>query len=209
MRNQLTRVIAGAGLLLAMTLSGCAAGADSPDSAAPSTSGVNSMSSQVPTEAKPLLARYGLGGMDSAQIIDHLDRLAGKERPDDLMASVRPGELVLSAGKAEYDLALPDDRFYLSFAPYVQQTHECFFHSLTTCQGELVAQDVRVQITDDTNGEVLADETRTTFANGFVGVWLPRDIEGTLRVTYDGQVGEVEFATTEDAPTCLTTLRLV
>ena len=54
----------------------------------------------------------------------------------------------------------------------------------------------------------LADEVRTTFANGFTGFWLPRDIDGTLRVTYGGKSGETAISTAAKAPTCLTTLRL-
>ncbi len=46
------------------------------------------------------------------------------------------------------------------------------------------------------------------FANGFVGLWLPRDIEGTLRISQDERAGEVDFATDADAPTCVTTLQL-
>jgi hypothetical protein len=68
---------------------------------------------------------------------------------------------------------------------------------------------VRVQIVDETNDKVLVDETRTTFENGFTGFWLPRNIEGTLRVTYDGKAGETDFATDQNAPTCLTTLQRV
>ncbi|MFA6575897.1 MAG: CueP family metal-binding protein, partial [Nocardioides sp.] len=155
-----------------------------------------------------LLADYGLDGMETVEIIDHLDRLGGDDRPADLMASVRPSELVVSAGDEEYSLEVPDGQFYLSVAPYVDTTHECFNHSLTTCQGELTETDVDVTITDETNGEVLVDEVRTTFANGFVGFWLPRDIEGTVSIEYDGKAGVVDFATGEDSPTCLTTLQL-
>lgn len=158
--------------------------------------------------AEEILARYDLDGLDAVEIVEHLDRLGADERPADLMASVRPDELVLSSGREELSLDIPGDRFYVSVAPYVDQTHDCFYHSLTTCQGELVSKDVRVQVLDEASGEVLVDETRTTFENGFVGLWLPRDIEGTVRVTHDGRVGEVDFATDAEAPTCVTTLQL-
>lgn len=79
-------------------------------------------------------------------------------------------------------------------APYVDQTHECFNHSLTTCKGELASKAMQVRIVDE-HGKVLVDETRTTFENGFVGFWLPRDIKGTLRVTYGARVGEVDIVT--------------
>ncbi|HSK26583.1 MAG TPA: CueP family metal-binding protein [Jiangellales bacterium] len=84
-----------------------------------------------------------------------------------------------------------------------------FFHSLTTCQGELVSTEMQVQIVDEGTAEVLVDETRTTFENGFTGFWLPTDIEGTLRVSHDGRTGVIQFSTHPDAPTCLTTIQLV
>ena len=198
--------IAGFALLLALTLAGCS-NADSPEIAA-SASATRSAAAAPPAEVQPLMAKYGLTGMGAVQAIDRLDRLAGVERPKDLMASVRPGELVLSSGKAQYSLKIPDDRFYLSVAPYVNTTHKCFYHSLTTCQGELTGEDVRVQIVDRSTNKLLVEGPRTTFENGFVGFWLPRGVNGTLRVSYGGKTGEVEFSTGQDAPTCLTTLQL-
>lgn len=203
--KRLVPVLVVATLLLA----GCAGqdGAGGGEAAAPAVSERGG----APTSrvAAPLLADYGLDGMDTVEIVDHLDRMAGADRPADLMASVRPDVLALSSGRDQVSLAMPEDRFYLSVAPYVDQTHECSYHSLTTCTGELSSTDVRVRIVDETNDRVLVDETRTTFDNGFTGFWLPRDIVGTLRVTAAGRTGQVRFATDEDAPTCLTTLQLV
>ncbi|MEV6811097.1 CueP family metal-binding protein [Micromonospora sp. NPDC051296] len=188
----------------ALLLTGCATEGGSPSATAPSVPA----SSSVPAEAIPLLTNYGLGGKSTVEVIDHLDRLGGNQRPADLTASVRPQELLISSGDEKFSLGLPQDRFYLSVAPYVNTTHDCFYHSLTTCKGELAAQDVQVRIVDQTNDKVLVDEVRTTFDNGFVGFWLPRGIEGTLRLSYDGKVGQTIISTDDDAPTCLTTLRL-
>ena len=69
----------------------------------------------------------------------------------------KQGFEVVSAGSEEYSLGIREDRFYLSVAPYVDQTHDCFHHSLTTCKGELTSTDVQVQIVDVTNDEVLVD----------------------------------------------------
>lgn len=190
-----TRMLAATALALSVTLTGCSGENDEPKAA------------PAPDRAAQVLAEHDLAGMDTAEVIDHLDRLGGDDRPSDLMASVRPDELVLTSGEDEVSLAVEDDRFYLSVAPYVDETHECFNHSLTTCAGELSDAEIEVEIVDD-SGEVLLEETRTTFANGFTGFWLPRDIEGTLRVTYDGRDGEVDFGTGQDDPTCLTTLQL-
>lgn len=203
MRNTLTRpVVAGAAVLLAMVLTGCATQSDDQDSTAPSSA------ASEPAQADDLLAEWDLDGKSTVEIIDHLDRLAPEERPTDLMASVRPGELVVAADSEEVSLEVPEDRFYLSVAPYVDQTHECFYHSLTTCLGELDSTEVQVKVLDETNGEVLVDETRTTFDNGFLGLWLPRDIEGTLEVSYDDKSATTRFTTDQDALTCLTTMQL-
>lgn len=84
---------------------------------------------------------------------------------------------------------------------------KCYNHSLATCQGELANEDVTVTIVDD-QGKVLVDKQGKTYANGFVGVWLPRDARGTVTVTHDGVRGSAPFATTEGSPSCMTTLRL-
>lgn len=192
----------------ALVLTGCAApDQGSETSADPQTAGAETGTAPA-AGVEALLAGYGLDGMTAPEIIDHLDRLGGADRPSDLMASVRPGELLLTDGTEEVTMDLPEDRFYLSVAPYVDQTHECFYHSLTTCQGELTGEEVDVVIRDDASGEVLVDEPVTIFENGFAGFWLPRDIEGTISVSYGGRTGEAEFATTEEGATCLTTLRL-
>ena len=204
--NMLTmRAAAGAAALMAVTLTGCAAQTDGPSTTRSTT---ESSAPRQDSEAPQLLADYGLDGMGTVEIIDELDRRGGTDRPQDLMASVRPDELILSAGDDELSLEIPDDLFYLSVAPYVDQTHDCFNHSLTTCTGELASTEVQVQIVG-ADGNVLVDETRTTFENGFTGFWLPRDIEGTLRITSEGKTAESDFTTHPDAPTCLTTMQLV
>ena len=86
----------------------------------------------TPAPATPLLERYGLTGMDAEQVINQLDRSTEPRPPN--WCSVRPTELLLSDGTDEQVLPMPDDKFYLSIAPFVDSTHDCFFHSLGTCQ---------------------------------------------------------------------------
>lgn len=196
------------GAVLAVTVTACSTETADPATGAPNPSTAAPAATSVPADAQPLLAGYGLDGMDTVGIIDHLDRLDLEERPADLMASVRPGELLISSEDEEVRLGIPDDLFYLSVAPYADRTHDCYYHSLTTCTGELGSEQVQVRVVDYTNDEVLVDEVRTTFDNGFIGFWLPRNIEGTLKVSYDGKVGETPISTDTEAPTCLTTLQL-
>jgi hypothetical protein len=184
----------GALMSTALLLNGCAADTEQ-------------TSSTAETSVQTLIETHDLAGMDAVEMIDHLDRVPMDQRPTDLMASVMPEQLVLASATEELALELPDDSFYLSIAPFVNQTHECHYHSLTTCVGELSNQEVAMTITDD-SGEVLVDEQRTTFDNGFVGVWVPAGSSGTIEVTYDGLTGTTDFSTGSESATCITDLQL-
>lgn len=162
-----------------------------------------------------LLATYDLDGLDARQVIERLDATALADRPTDLMASVRPGGLVLTdasgaAGPAEVTLPMPEDEFYLSVAPYLTQTHDCHFHSLTTCVGELRNEPVDVTIVDADTGTVLVDGPAVTHDNGFIGFWVPSGVRVEVTIERDGRSGtEVLTTAAVDDRTCVTTLRLV
>src|SRR5690606_40844721 len=89
------------------------------------------------------------------------------------------------------------------------KTHECYCHSVTTRRGELAGKDVHVTIAERDTGTVLVDEVATMFDNGFVGFWLPSGIDATITVAYEGYAASSDISTGPDAPTCLTTVKLV
>ncbi|BDZ43433.1 hypothetical protein GCM10025865_27320 [Paraoerskovia sediminicola] len=184
-------------LALAVATAGCA-------SSEPAASSPESSSSA----AEPDLAAFGIAGLSGAEAVDTLEAVPVAERSTDLMASVQSTALELTTPDGETSLPLPEDLFYLSVAPYVEQTHPCGFHSLTTCRGELGGEDIDVEVVDEATGETILDETRTAADNGFVGLWLPRDIEATLTVALDGKTSTTSVSTDDDAETCLTTMQL-
>lgn len=194
-----------------LTLTAC--GATQLGKADQSPSGQNqggqNQSESSQTAAAEVLDRYGLADMDARGVIERLDTMPVAERPATLLASVQPTELVLTdtAGGSIATLPMPDEQFYLSVAPYEDQTHDCLFHSLTTCLGEMAGEPVDITVTDET-GRTVVDETRTAYDNGFVGLWLPRDLTGTLTVEHDGKSSTVPIATGDDDLTCLTTAHL-
>lgn len=157
-----------------------------------------------------IMADHGLDDLDAKQIIEKLDTMLIADRPSDLIASVRPDELVLTDNQERAStVPMPDDEFYVSLAPYVNQTHDCYFHSLTTCLGELQNKEIDVTVVDDTTAETVIDQTLRTYDNGFVGLWLPRGLTGTLTIQYEGRTVTSAISTTSDEdPTCLTALRL-
>jgi len=185
-------------------LAGCASSTER--SAPPAPGAASSVAAQVDPTAQGILTKLGLTGRSATEVIEALDQKTG-ERQREVLASVRYDSLVLKDDSGESQVELPDGQFYLSIAPYVSRTHECYYHSLTTCTGELAEQTVDVTIVD-TAGKTLVDGPARTYANGFVGFWLPRDIEGTVTVTHEGRSATSAISTGQGAPTCLTTLQL-
>jgi hypothetical protein len=153
-----------------------------------------------------LLGEYGFEGGSAEEVVEALDSTHA-DREKGFAASVTADQVLLSDQDSQVALDVPEDRFYLAVAPYETITHECFHHSLSGCQGELVDTPVHVTVTG-ADGTVLVDEPRTTYVNGFVGLWLPADIEGTLEVRALGKRATAEISTGAQDPTCLTTLRL-
>ena len=167
-------------------------------------------SSGTATSPDPnVLAAHQLDGLDGRELIERLDTLPVDERPDGLTASVRPDAVLVSDDDgAEATVPLPKDEFYVSVAPYVDRTHDCFFHALTSCLGELRDEPVRVLATNRADGAVLTDRITRTYDNGFVGLWLPRGIEADVVVEYEGRTGRTTVGTGPDDPTCITTVDL-
>lgn len=150
-----------------------------------------------------------LAALDARELIDRLESVPVDERPQDVLASVRQDAVVVSAVDGSREIAVPiQDGHYLSIAPYVDRTHDCFFHSLTTCTGELGDEELAVRIVDDRTGEVLVDETGRTHDNGFIGFWLPRDVSATVTVSAAGRSAEASVETGADDLTCLTSMQL-
>ncbi len=105
-----------------------------------------------------------------------------------------------------YDL--PEDEFFVSIAPYINETHPCDNHNLTGCQGELINKDFKVYI-EDTEGKVVVDDTLTSQVNGFFDLWLPRDEKYLIKIEHEGKKVESEFSTFENDGTCITTMQLI
>lgn len=198
---------AAALVALPLALAGCSdASAGGPDPSA-STGGATDETS---TSAEVLLKPLGLDGRSVDQVIDELDAMPLDQRPVDLIASIRPDALVLTnESGTEARLPMPKDRFYVSVAPYVEQTHECHFHSLTTCIGELRNSEVTVTVTEAQTGKEIVSERRTTEDNGFLGIWVPRGPAYDVRIDHEGRSAETRVVTdSAEAATCLTTMKL-
>jgi hypothetical protein len=152
-----------------------------------------------------VLDAFGLVDSDVAAIVAALE--AGTEDKTRFNARIDGTVLQLTADGKTETLALPDGLFYLSIAPYLTTTHECFTHNLVSCRGELANATFSVTVRD-AEGAVVLEGDYTAGANGFVGLWLPAGIEGTVTVGYQDRVATGAFTTHPAAATCMTTLFL-
>ncbi len=190
-------------LLATLGLAGCAPAAVAPDE------GSSSAQTATPRAIDEILESLELDQTNPQALINALDAMPVADRPSDLIASVLPNAVTLQPGQPD-ELTLPLDGqdFYVSMAPYVSQTHPCTFHSLTTCLGELQNTPIELTVTDLASGEVVISESTSTADNGFVGVWLPRDREYSVRIDSEGGSTEQIIKTGAEDPTCITTLQL-
>ncbi len=151
---------------------------------------------------KAVLQRWNLDGLEVTEMVKVMDQTTYDLTQ--INAGISGKELIITDEVGEFRFALPKDLFYLSFAPYIHETHPCANHNLVTCRGELPNQTFDVLITKS-DGSVVLNETLTSFDNGFVGVWLDKGIEATIEVQYKGLVAHAMISTFETSDTCLTT----
>ncbi|SDC12183.1 hypothetical protein SAMN05421734_104189 [Pelagirhabdus alkalitolerans] len=123
-------------------------------------------------------------------------------------ASITSDELIVTESdnsETVYDILEND--FFVSIAPFIDQTHPCYDHDLIGCQGEMINEDFDVYIEDE-DGNVVVDETITSADDGFIDLWLPRDENYTINISSEGKTAESEFSTFSQDNTCITTIQL-
>ena len=127
---------------------------------------------------------------------------------EDQSASINSTQLIVTKqNNSQLTYALPKDEFFVSIAPYIEQTHPCATHSLTGCRGELMNEEFDVYI-EDREGNVIRDEKLTSNSHGFIDLWLPRDREYSISIAQNGKTVKSNFSTFESDDTCITTMQL-
>lgn len=155
-----------------------------------------------PVSAESILERLDLNDKELTSIVMALDERL--DEPQDIGARITGEALLLYQGEDEVSVPLPEDLFFVSIAPYINDVHPCQVHNLITCRGELYGETMLITITLN-DGSVLYSEERTTQANGFIGLWLPAGIEGTLSVEMPNRSVSYPISTYTNSDTCITT----
>src|SRR5699024_12256084 len=112
---------------------------------------------------------------------------------EDETASITSKELIVtSEDETETVYPLTEDEFFVSIAPFINETHPCKDHSLTGCQGELVQESFDITIEDKT-GIIVLEDTIQTEKNGFFDLWFPRDKIYNIIMEHDGKNDVLAF----------------
>ncbi|KAE8560672.1 CueP family metal-binding protein [Paenibacillus polymyxa] len=146
-----------------------------------------------------------LGTTDIKQLVH--DFSAGKATGQS--ASINSSQLMVTGNNNQtinYDL--PDNEFFVSIAPYVDQTHPCATHSPTGCQGEIKNGAFNVTVHDSEGNIIIENAAMKSQPNGFIDLWLPRDKTYRISVNHEGKTAQTEFSTYEKNDTCITTMQL-
>lgn len=104
-------------------------------------------------------------------------------------------------------ISLPADRMIISLAPYIMKTHPCKEHFPSSCRGELPNTPVEVKAVAQ-DGTVLIDKTTKTLPDGFVDLWLPRDMKIDVTLKARGLTVTQRVGTSDKDKTCITDPKL-
>jgi hypothetical protein len=129
-----------------------------------------------------LLSKYNLDNIDQKALINDLEN---KDFNGEITASISDKQIFIYHKTKEYEIMLQEDLFYVSLAPYINQTHGCYTHSLTGCQGELIDKDFIVKIYDEEDN-LLEEKTINSGSDGFFGLFLEKGITYKIIVEYEG-----------------------
>jgi hypothetical protein len=104
-------------------------------------------------------------------------------------------------------IPLPDDVMMVSIAPYIDKTHTCATHYISSCDAELKSTNIKV-LAVTAGGKTLINKTIKTAPTGFLDLWLPRNQAIDIKVSAKGKSATGKIFTNRDSKTCETTLKL-
>ncbi|SDJ17891.1 hypothetical protein SAMN04488540_105216 [Ferrimonas sediminum] len=133
----------------------------------------------------------------------------------DILVRVYPDKVAATfSDGTESHVAIPEDQFLLSIAPWVNFSHPCGNHVPTSCTGELINQKMHMSAIDIETGKKILNQMVTTQHDGFIDFWVPRNRQLKFTFHYSDANGvhheAKELLTTfDDSRTCITTMQLV
>ncbi len=152
--------------------------------------------------ATPVINEY-TNGKTTREVVEKLEN----DLDEQVVGAVWQDEIELTFNNESVKIYDEQDQFYVSIAPYIDNTHVWGIHSLVGCMGELQNEVFNVKLIDQDN-VVVFDGEKSTYSNGFMGFWLDRDNTYTVSFEYQGKTGTYQFSTTDKGYTCITSFQL-
>src|SRR5699024_2222988 len=123
-------------------------------------------------------------------------------------ASITSSELIVTdENQKETTYDLPDDKFFVSIAPFINEMHPCDIHSLTGCQAEFANADADVY-SRASSGNVSLDEYKEAEVHGFIDLSLPRDDTYIVTIRQDGKKATSDISTFDRGNSFITVMQL-
>ncbi|MDI6742885.1 MAG: CueP family metal-binding protein [Smithella sp.] len=147
-----------------------------------------------------------LTGIDGKRAV----AIANKWRMDkiDVVTFVTPEKVTFKFKDGQMiSVPLPDDVMMVSIAPYIDKTHECITHYMSSCDAEMKNINVKI-LAVTAAGKTLINKTMKTAPTGFLDLWLPRNQVIHITVSAKGKSATGKIFTNRDSKTCETTLKL-
>ena len=146
----------------------------------------------------------GIDGKTAMAIANkwHMDKI-------DVVTFVTPDKVNFKFKDGEtISIPLPDDIMIVSIAPYINKTHTCATHYMSSCDAELKNTNIKVVAVTAASGKILINKTMKTAPTGFLDLWLPRNQTIDITVSAKGKSATGKIFTNRDSKTCETTLKL-
>ena len=145
----------------------------------------------------------GIDGKTAMAIANkwHMDKI-------DVVTFVTPDKVNFKFKDGEtISILLPDDVMMVSIAPYINKTHTCATHYISSCDAELKNTKIKVTAVA-AGGKILINKIMKTAPTGFLDLWLPRNQIIDITVSAKGKSATGRIFTNRDSNTCETTLKL-
>lgn len=121
---------------------------------------------------------------------------------------ITPKELkIIFPDERKVILSLPEDEMYVAIAPYIDNTHTCSTHYLSSCQGEMYDENFELTISDENNHTFFEGFVKTGM-NGFFELWLPRGQEFSFNLQFREMKSVFILGSFDNSNTCVTNVRL-
>jgi len=203
MKGKATAVLS---IIFFLLLVGCTA--SKPNAANSNKTERSSTSEERAVDSTVSFSSQTLKGLNSREAINIVNNLRLSNASFKAVVTIEEETFKFSKGET-VSIALPEDRTVIAIAPYVSKTHSCGNHNLKSCKGELFDVPVKVVARKASDGTVLFDDNVTTMDNGFLELWLPRDMDIDLTLVAEGRKATGKITTFKDSKTCITTFKLL